>query len=80
MYKFYLDLMFGDASHDATSHTKAAVNDLLSRVKELNNRVDVIIREQRYQREKEAEFRDTSEATNAKVVNWTLAQLVILGQ
>ncbi|KAJ3210352.1 emp24p/erv25p- protein [Dinochytrium kinnereticum] len=76
--KFYLDLMFGDATHDTSSHTKTAVNDLLSRVKELNGRVDVILREQKYQRDREAEFRDTSEATNAKVVNWTLAQVVVL--
>ncbi|KAJ3105940.1 emp24p/erv25p- protein [Phlyctochytrium planicorne] len=76
--KFSLDLMFGDASHDTTSHTKTAVNDLLIRARELNSRLDSIIKEQRFQREKEAEFRDTSEATNAKVVNWTLAQVAVL--
>ncbi|KAJ3191686.1 emp24p/erv25p- protein [Irineochytrium annulatum] len=76
--KFYLDLMFGDASHDTTSHTKTAVNDITSRIRELNNRVDIIQREQRYQREREAEFRNASEAINAKVVNWTLAQVAVL--
>lgn len=29
--------------------------------------------------EREAEFRDQSESTNARVVRWTLLQLVILG-
>ena len=30
-------------------------------------------------KEREAEFRDQSEATNARVVRWTLVQLVVLG-
>ncbi|KAI8844972.1 emp24/gp25L/p24 family/GOLD-domain-containing protein [Chytridium lagenaria] len=76
--KFHLDLMFGDASHDTTTHAKSAVNDMVTRIKELNSRVDDIIREQRYQRQREAEFRDTSEATNAKVMHWTLAQIAVL--
>lgn len=29
--------------------------------------------------EREAEFRDQSESTNARVVRWTLLQLVVLG-
>jgi len=29
--------------------------------------------------EREAEFRDQSETTNARVVRWTLLQLVVLG-
>lgn len=29
--------------------------------------------------EREAEFRDQSEATNARVVKWTFIQLVVLG-
>jgi hypothetical protein len=29
--------------------------------------------------EREAEFRDQSEATNAKIVRWTLIQLCVLG-
>lgn len=29
--------------------------------------------------EREAEFRDQSEATNARVVRWTIIQLVVLG-
>lgn len=31
------------------------------------------------QQEREAEFRDQSESTNARVVRWTLIQLVVLG-
>lgn len=29
--------------------------------------------------EREAEFRDQSEATNSKIVRWTLIQLTVLG-
>lgn len=29
--------------------------------------------------EREAEFRDQSESTNAKIVRWTLIQLTVLG-
>lgn len=49
------------------------------KVRELNGRVQNIRREQQYQREREAEFRDTSELTNSRVVYWTVAQLVVLG-
>ena len=31
-----------------------------------------------YLEEREAEFRDQSESTNAKVVRWTLVQLLVL--
>lgn len=31
------------------------------------------------QQEREAEFRDQSEAVNARVVRWTLIQLAVLG-
>ncbi len=33
----------------------------------------------RDEQEREAEFRDQSESTNARVVRWTLLQLLILG-
>jgi hypothetical protein len=53
--------------------------DLAMKVRELNSRVQNIRREQQYQREREAEFRDTSEVTNSRVVYWTVAQLGVLG-
>lgn len=54
-------------------------SDLAMKVRELNSRVQNIRREQQYQREREAEFRDTSEMTNSRVVYWTVAQLIVLG-
>jgi len=45
----------------------------------LNSRLNDIRREQVFQREREAEFRDQSESTNAKIVRFTLVQLAVLG-
>jgi len=59
--------------------TKNILANWLKRVRDLNNRIADIRREQSYQREREAEFRDQSELTNSRVVYWTLVQLVILG-
>ncbi|KAJ1552971.1 emp24p/erv25p- protein [Cladochytrium tenue] len=77
--KLTLDLMFGDITHDVTSGKKAAVKDLADVVLDLKMQAWSIQREQRYQRDREAAFRDTSEATNSKVVHWTIAQVVVLG-
>ncbi|TPX32257.1 hypothetical protein SmJEL517_g04562 [Synchytrium microbalum] len=61
-----------------TTKPKKAISDLARRVRELNHRIAAVRREQQYQRVRESEFRDTSESTNSRVVNWALAQLVIL--
>jgi phosphoglycerate-specific signal transduction histidine kinase len=37
-----------------------------------------IRREQQYQREREADYRDLSEATNARAVWYSIAQIVVL--
>ncbi|KAI9869539.1 MAG: emp24p/erv25p- protein, partial [Watsoniomyces obsoletus] len=49
------------------------------KVQDLNSRLQDVRREQIFQREREAEFRDQSETTNSRVVRWTLIQLVVLG-
>ncbi|KAJ3089586.1 emp24p/erv25p- protein [Quaeritorhiza haematococci] len=77
--RLHLDLLFGETSHDTTAGTKEVLSDLTMRVRDLNNRVNNIRREQQYQREREAEFRDVSESTNSRVVIWTLVQLFVLG-
>ena len=51
---------------------------LATRVRELNNKVADIQREQRYMREVEATFRDASELTNSRAVWWSLAQIAVL--
>lgn len=79
--KFYLDLLFGDATHDqaAPDLKKKALSDLALRLRELNVKISNIRREQQYQKDREAQFRDTSESANAHVRNWTILQLVVLG-
>ncbi|KAI9643126.1 emp24p/erv25p- protein [Ciborinia camelliae] len=76
--KFTLDMAIGETSQ-IESNDKGKINDIVQKVKDLNGRLQDIRREQVFQREREAEFRDQSESTNARVVRWTLIQLVILG-
>ncbi|KAG4431389.1 emp24/gp25L/p24 family/GOLD-domain-containing protein [Leptodontidium sp. 2 PMI_412] len=73
-----LDLAIGETSQ-IESTDKGKIQDIVKRVKDLNGRLQDIRREQVFQREREAEFRDQSETTNARVVRWTLVQLVVLG-
>jgi len=76
--KFSLDTVIGETSK-LESNDKGKLRDIVDRVKDLNNRLVDIKREQAYQREREAEFRDQSESTNARVVRWCLIQLAVLG-
>ncbi|KAJ3190102.1 emp24p/erv25p- protein [Gaertneriomyces sp. JEL0708] len=78
--RLYLDLLFGDATHDTQPNAKKEVlSDLALKVRELNVKVSNIRREQGYQKDREAEFRNTSEKANAQIRNWTIAQIVVLG-
>ncbi|PUU79751.1 emp24/gp25L/p24 family/GOLD-domain-containing protein [Tuber borchii] len=76
--KLTLDLAIGETS-EIESKDKDKLADIVQRVKDLNSRLQDIRREQVFQREREAEFRDQSESTNARVVRWTLIQLALLG-
>ncbi|KAI9849277.1 MAG: emp24p/erv25p- protein [Sclerophora amabilis] len=76
--KLTLDLAIGETS-SIDSSDKNKIQDIVSKVKDLNGRLQDIRREQVWQREREAEFRDQSETTNARVVRWTLVQLAVLG-
>jgi len=76
--KVTLDIAIGETSN-IESTDKGKIQDIVSKVKDLNGRLQDIRREQVFQREREAEFRDQSEATNARAVRWTLIQLVVLG-
>ncbi|KAJ5281580.1 hypothetical protein N7478_006952 [Penicillium angulare] len=75
--KISLDIAIGETSKIETED-KDKMKDIVQRVKDLNGRLHDIRREQVYQREREAEFRDQSETTNSRVVRWTLIQLAIL--
>ncbi|KAF2178120.1 hypothetical protein K469DRAFT_718607 [Zopfia rhizophila CBS 207.26] len=76
--RFTLDLAIGETSK-IESTDKGKIDDIVQKVRDLNSRLQDIRREQVFQREREAEFRDQSESTNARVVRWTLIQLAILG-
>lgn len=98
--RFELDMAIGETSAIESSD-KGKISDIVSKVKDLNARLQDIRREQVFQRvcldfttkialparmqqltsiqEREAEFRDQSESTNARVVRWTLIQLAVLG-
>ncbi|KAI9751565.1 MAG: hypothetical protein M4579_006020 [Chaenotheca gracillima] len=76
--KLQLDLAIGETSA-IESNDKGKIQDIVSKVKDMNGRLQDIRREQVWQREREAEFRDQSESTNARVVRWTLIQLAVLG-
>ncbi|KAL8758714.1 MAG: hypothetical protein Q9199_001291 [Rusavskia elegans] len=73
-----LDIAIGETSQ-IESTDKSKISEIVQKVKDLNGRLQDIRREQVFQREREAEFRDQSESTNARVVRWTLLQLVVLG-
>jgi hypothetical protein len=76
--KLHLDVEIGEPTDHAQDH-KETLSDLAQSVRELNTKVQEIRREQSFQREREAEFRDLSEMTNSRVVWWTILQLVVLG-
>ncbi|KAK0709422.1 emp24/gp25L/p24 family/GOLD-domain-containing protein [Lasiosphaeria miniovina] len=73
-----LDVAIGETSAIESSD-KDKIQDLATRVKDLNARLNDIRREQVFQREREAEFRDQSESTNGRVVRWILIQLTVIG-
>ncbi|KAJ3172685.1 ubiquitin-conjugating enzyme E2 W [Geranomyces variabilis] len=77
--RLHLDMMFGEATHDTQPNAKKeTLSDLALLIRELNVKVSNVRREQLYQKEREASFRDTSEKANAHIRNWTIAQLVVM--
>ncbi|WVQ97696.1 hypothetical protein IAU59_004810 [Kwoniella sp. CBS 9459] len=75
--KMYLDVNVGSSKNDNTADN-SHVTTLSSKLRDLNNKVADIQREQRYMREVEANFRDASELTNSRAVWWSLLQIAVL--
>lgn len=75
--RLYLDLVVGAAKHDP-EHDRSHVSELAGKIRDLNDKLEDIRREQRYQREREAAFRDLSEATNSRAVWYSIAQIVVI--
>ncbi|KAJ3151831.1 emp24p/erv25p- protein [Geranomyces variabilis] len=77
--RIHLDLKFGDASSDIRYDGKTqSLSDLALQLRNLNIKVSNVWREQQYQKEREAAFRNVSERANAHVRSWTLAQLAVM--
>ncbi|KAG8902033.1 clathrin associated protein complex large subunit [Tulasnella sp. 403] len=75
--RMYLDINVGAAKHDV-EQDRAHVGDVAQRLRDLNSKLEDIRREQQYQREREAAFRNLSEATNSRAAWYTIMQIVVL--
>jgi hypothetical protein len=76
--RVHLDIIIGEAKPDNSQADRAHIKDLASRVKDLNDKLRDIRKEQQFQREREAEFRDASEKANSKAVFWSIIQAIVL--
>lgn len=76
--RVHLDVIIGDSKPDNSHADRGHIVDLAARVKVLNDRLKDIRKEQQYQREREAMFRDESEKTNARAVVYSAVQGVVL--
>jgi hypothetical protein len=75
--RLYLDIVVGSTKPDV-EQDRSHVSELAAKVRDLNQKLEEIRREQQYQREREANYRDLSEATNARAVWYSIAQIVVL--
>ncbi|PPQ65480.1 hypothetical protein CVT26_000120 [Gymnopilus dilepis] len=75
--RLYLDIVVGSTKPDV-EHDRSHVSELASKVRDLNQKLEDIRREQQYQREREEDYRNLSEATNARAVWYSIAQITVL--
>ncbi|OCH93707.1 hypothetical protein OBBRIDRAFT_811012 [Obba rivulosa] len=75
--RLHLDIVVGATKADP-EHDRSHVSELSSRLRDLNQKLEDIRREQQYQREREANFRDLSEDTNSRAVWYSIAQIIVL--
>ncbi|KAH7098248.1 emp24/gp25L/p24 family/GOLD-domain-containing protein [Auriculariales sp. MPI-PUGE-AT-0066] len=75
--RLYLDVVVGASRHDA-DRDKSHVNDIADKLRDLNQKLADIKREQRYQRERESAFRDLSEDVNSRAMWYTIIQIVVI--
>lgn len=72
--KIYLDIVVGSTRANV-DQDRSHVSTLASKIRDLNTKLEDIRREQQYQREREAGYRDLSEATNARAVWYSVLQI-----
>ncbi|KAJ4473805.1 membrane protein [Lentinula aciculospora] len=75
--RLYLDIVVGTTRPD-TEHDRTHVSEIAAKVRDLNQKLEDIRREQQYQREREADYRDLSEMTNSRAVWYSIVQIVVL--
>ncbi|KAI0675482.1 emp24/gp25L/p24 family/GOLD-domain-containing protein [Trametes maxima] len=75
--RLYFDIVIGTTKAD-TEHDRSHVSELSQKLRDLNMKIEDINREQQYQREREAAFRNLSEETNSRAVWYTLVQIGVL--
>ncbi|KAI0272638.1 emp24/gp25L/p24 family/GOLD-domain-containing protein [Gloeopeniophorella convolvens] len=75
--RLHLDVVVGSTKPDS-DHDRGHISSLASRIRDLNMKIEDIRREQQYQREREADFRDLSEVTNSRAVWYSIAQISVL--
>ncbi|XP_019660241.1 transmembrane emp24 domain-containing protein 9 isoform X2 [Ailuropoda melanoleuca] len=75
----HLDMQLGEHSNDyAEFAAKDKLTQLQLRLQQLVEQVELIQKEQEYQRWREERFRQTSESTNQRVLWWSILQTLIL--
>jgi len=75
--RLHLDIVVGSTKPNA-DHDRSHVSVLASKLRDLNIKIEDIRREQQYQREREADFRNLSETTNTRAVWYSMAQIAVL--
>ena len=72
-----LDITVGSTKANV-ENDRGHVSALASKIRDLNIKIEEIRREQQYQREREADFRNLSEMTNSRAVWYSIAQIIML--
>ncbi|TFY72017.1 hypothetical protein EVG20_g999 [Dentipellis fragilis] len=75
--RLYLDITVGSTKPDS-DHDRSHISEVASKIRDLNIKLEDIRREQQYQREREADFRDLSEVTNSRAVWYSIVQIGVL--
>ncbi|KIY72234.1 hypothetical protein CYLTODRAFT_367769 [Cylindrobasidium torrendii FP15055 ss-10] len=75
--RMYLDVVVGRTKPDQ-QQDRSHVSEVSSKIRDLNQKLEDIRREQQYQREREADYRNLSEGTNARASWYTLIQIIVL--
>ncbi|KAK2463716.1 hypothetical protein APHAL10511_004467 [Amanita phalloides] len=75
--RLHLDIVVGSTKPDV-EQDRSHVSELAAKVRDLNQKLEEIRREQQYQREREANYRNLSEITNARAVWYSIGQIIVL--